>query len=122
MRNTVLIAILLCVAGLVFGQQDRFNGLKTKIDDSSARYHTVLDTATVDFRTAENRVKYEDFNRRYQALARQLHSAGEVLQRRAKAPSITPEEIQERRSKVESLVTDLDALKAEYDTWVRSVS
>jgi hypothetical protein len=120
MRNTILIVTLLFVTTLAFTQQDRFNGLKTKIDDASTHYHGVLDTANVDFRAAENRVKYEAFNKRYQSLSGKLRVESVALERRSKAAGITPAEIQERRSKVEALVTELDALKSEYDTWVRT--
>jgi myosin heavy subunit len=121
MKNTVFVVILLLVSALAFSQQDRFNGLKTKIDDTSAKYHQILDTASVDFRSAENRVKYEAFNKRYQSLAGKLHMENVALERRSKAATITPGEIQERRSKVEALVGELDALKSEYDAWIRTL-
>jgi Skp family chaperone for outer membrane proteins len=121
MKNTVFVVMLLLVSTFAFGQQDRFNGLKTKIDDTSAKYHQVLDTASVDFNSAENRVKYNAFNKRYQALAGKLHAETVNLERRSKVIDITPEEIQDRRSRIESLVSELDALKSEYDAWIRTV-
>jgi hypothetical protein len=122
MKSTVFITTLLFVATLTFSQQNRFDGLKSKIDDSSAHFHEVLDTANVDFQKAENRVKYEAFNKRYNAITRQLVVESETLKKRSSLANITPEEIKDRRAKIETLVTELDALKSEYDTWLRSVS
>jgi flagellar hook-associated protein FlgK len=124
MKKALLVVLLVSTFAArspLFSQEDRYNGLKTKIDDASARYHQVLDTASVDFRSAENRQKYDAFNKRYNALVGRLHTESAILERRAKVSRVTPEEIQERRSSIEALVNELDALKSEYDSWIRTL-
>ena len=117
------VAIFVCLAFPAFSQSpnaDLFDALGDSMENSVSRSISVL--ADYDSRNTNNDDfrMYSDFKKRYEDLLRAIRSS-EIRMDLLYRTNDRAEIVRRERDNYDDLLTQLQVMKAEYDSWLRTI-
>ena len=123
MRPFFVFVILFCLVFPCFSQSahvERFNALGESINRTLTASNYNLELYSQDASDSENLKTYNNYRRKYESLSNALKSSEMRLDKLIRTND-KPVYIKAERDNYESLIKELQALKDEYDAWLRKV-
>ena len=119
----VVFAVFVCVALPGFSQSansQRFKALSDSMDRTLSISNSKLENYDLDMTDSGNTKTYTSYNRKHEALKRALNESEMKLDLLIRTNDKTST-IKDERDHYESLVKQLEALKSDYDSWLKNV-